>query len=62
MSEAVPKRTKRPPEVIGRLVPCLQPARAVVKLPLDQPVIALFVPGRIKPLIGLPAFDIGLTF
>ena len=29
------------------------------KLPLAEPVIGLLVPGRKKPDIGLPEFDIG---
>ena len=44
--EAVPRRTIRPPEVMGLEVPCLTPANAVLKFPLEAPVAALFVPGR----------------
>ncbi len=62
MREAVPSLTSLPPDVIGLLVPCLCPAIAVDRLPLDIPVIARFVPGLAKPLIGRPALDIGLMF
>jgi len=55
----VPRRTSLPPEVTGLLVPARCAANAVVKLPLVEPVIGLFVPGRKKPDIGLPAFDMG---
>mmetsp|Transcript_4463 Transcript_4463/g.12142 ORF Transcript_4463/g.12142 Transcript_4463/m.12142 type:complete len:92 (+) Transcript_4463:1089-1364(+) len=68
--EAVPKRTNLPEEVTGRTmeVPGLPaaPARneasklAVPTRPLDEPVL-LLVPGRAKPVTGLPELVIGRT-
>ena len=59
--EAVPRRSILPPEVIGRLVPGLYPAIAVVKFPLLAPVTGLLVPGLMYPETGRPLLDIGLT-
>jgi hypothetical protein len=57
----VPNLRILPPEVTGLVVPGLYPYNAVESAPLDDPVIALFVPGRWKPEIGRPETDTGLT-
>ena len=62
ITDAVPRRTILPPEVIGLVVPGRRPAIAVVRFPLDYPVTGLFVPGRANPDIGLPELETGLTF
>lgn len=66
-SDAVPSRTRRPNDVIGREVPGRAPAMAAATPALvppreaEEPGRALPVPGRANPVVGRPDADVGRT-